>query len=174
MAVLKGNGTGIRNDVGNLSAPWLLVPFVASAVASNGRIPRAVIVGTVASLLALLGFYVANSFVLQLGPHSWIEDVRLAVSGGRRWYVLALVSGPFFGALGGLWRRSHHQILGVCAFAVLIAEPIVEWMLKNQSVGGFFVSSPSPSVWLGESMVGLIACASVLLLSERQTSPGHD
>jgi hypothetical protein len=169
MAALKGDGTGIRDDVGNLSAPWLLVPFVASAVAGNGRIPRSIIVGTLASILALIGFYCANSIVLQLGPHPWIEDLRLAVSGGRRWYEFALFSGPLFGAVGGLWRRFHQPVLGACVFALLIGEPIVEWVLANRSVGEFFVSAPSLTVWLGETVVGIVACSSVFLLADTQT-----
>ena len=31
MSILKGSDAGVRNDVGNLSAPWLLVPFFAAA-----------------------------------------------------------------------------------------------------------------------------------------------
>lgn len=38
MSVLKGTDTGIRDDVDNLSAPWLLLPFFAGA-AGRGRGP---------------------------------------------------------------------------------------------------------------------------------------
>jgi hypothetical protein len=168
MAVLKGNGSGIREEIGNLSAPWLLVPFVASAAVGDGLISRSVLVGIFSSLLALIGFYFANSIVLQLGPHPWFEDVWLAISGGRRWYELALVSGPLFGAVGGLWRRSHQRVFGACVFALLICEPIAQWALKNKSVGGFSVSAPNPAVWLGETVVGLAACAAIVILADKK------
>jgi hypothetical protein len=30
LSVLKGDGEGVRSAVGNLSVPWLLIPFVAA------------------------------------------------------------------------------------------------------------------------------------------------
>src|ERR1700712_466214 len=98
MSVFKGNVSGVRDDVGNLSAPWLLIPFFAAAVAGR-RSYGAALVGLAASSAALISFYVANAFVLDLGRHSVITDIRLAFV--ARWFFWGLVSGPIFGALGG-------------------------------------------------------------------------
>jgi hypothetical protein len=171
MSALKGNGAGIRDQIGNLSAPWLLVPFLASALSSRGRLVRGAIVGVAASMLALCGFYVANSLVLQLGPHPWIDDLRLAVSGGRRWFVLALLSGPVFGVVGSLWRRSGARVLALLTFALLVAEPLADWVLQGGAAPGFWVSSLQPIVWVGESAVGVLACLAVLARPVRPVRP---
>jgi hypothetical protein len=160
MSVIKGNGAGTRSDVGNLSAPWLLVPFLAAAIAARGRhIAAGVVIGTVASMAALVGFYVANSVVLDLGPHPWTRDLQLAIDGGQRWFELGLVSGPVLGAIGGLWSRTRSRALGVAVCALLVAEPAVEWLLQNHAVGFFAISGTSPGVWVGEALVGVAACA---------------
>ena len=112
-SMLKGNGGGIRSALGNTSAPWLLLPFVGGAFVGRGRMAVGAAVGLVLSLVALCSFYVANSFVLRLGPHPWTADMRLAFDGGKRFFVLAILSGPIFGWLGSggrgpsqSWSRS--------------------------------------------------------------------
>lgn len=160
MSVIKGNDAGVRSDIGNLSAPWLLLPFLAAAVAARGRhITNGVVIGTAASMLALAGFYVANSFVLDLGPHPWTRDLQLAVQGGQRWFALGLISGPVLGAIGDLWRRTQSRALGVAVCALLIAEPAFEWLMHNRSIAFFAFSTSNAGVWVGEAVVGVVACA---------------
>lgn len=106
VSVIKGNNEGIRQAIGNTSAPWLLLPFIAGAVAGRRRLGLVALIGTLASVLALGGFYVANTFVLDLGPHPWVVDLHLTVDAGKRYLALGVLSGPIFGALGGLWQRA--------------------------------------------------------------------
>ena len=73
MSVLKGNDAGIRDDIGNLSAPWLLLPFFAGA-AMRGRWLAEAAIGLAATCAALMAFYVADAFVLNLGPPSLLVD----------------------------------------------------------------------------------------------------
>jgi hypothetical protein len=87
VSAIKGNGRGLRDAIGNVRAPWLWLAFVARAYAGGERVVGATIVGTTA---ALLGFYVSNSFVLDLGRHAWVADLRLTVDSGRQFFVLAL------------------------------------------------------------------------------------
>ena len=103
MSVVKGNGSGVRDAVGNVSAPWVLLPFFAGAFAGRRSVGRAAVVGCAVSLAALAGFYVANAFVLDFGPHPWLHDLRLAVLSGRLYFEYGVVSGPLFGrsAAGG-------------------------------------------------------------------------
>jgi hypothetical protein len=165
MSVLKGNGAGTRSTIGNLSAPWLLVPFLAAVVASGGRVPRAIVIGTAASLVALGGFYVANSIVLDLGSHSWLDDVRLAVAGGRPWFELGAVSGPVLGALGGLWARFRR--LGVVVCALLVVEPVVELAGRHAVVGNFALGAGAGvAVGGAEAAVGVLACVAALRLAQ--------
>src|SRR5262249_52757537 len=73
-AWIKGNGAGLRDAIGNISAVWLLLPFAAGAATGSRRVIVGAISGWVATLAALIGFYFAESFVLDLGQHSWLTD----------------------------------------------------------------------------------------------------
>ena len=59
ISLIKGSGGGVRDVIGNASAPWLLLPFVAGAVAGERRLARAALIGLLASLVAVIGFYTA-------------------------------------------------------------------------------------------------------------------
>ena len=98
----------------------------------------------------LVGFYVANSVVLDLGPHPWLVDLRLALRGGRFSFVLGALSGPVFGALGALWLRRHSTPLGV-----LVASNVV--------------------VWIVEMLLGLVGAAVVIAMARprRGVRAGH-
>src|SRR5215468_1853500 len=84
-AWIKGNGAGLRDAIGNISAVWLLLPFAAGAATGSRRIIVGAISGLVATLAALTGFYVAESFVLDLGQHPWLTDLSLTM-GAIRYY----------------------------------------------------------------------------------------
>src|SRR5918912_1294065 len=110
VAVIKGQDTGVRDALGNTSAPWIVLPFAAGTLFSRAR--SAALAGLAVTLVSLLGFYVAEAAVLDLGPHPWWVDLRLTagyVNVYERWGV---VSGLLYGPLGWLWawgsgRRSE-------------------------------------------------------------------
>jgi hypothetical protein len=52
--LFKGNEIGLRAEIGNLSAPWLLVAFLPAL--SAGSVARGGATGLASTLLALLGF----------------------------------------------------------------------------------------------------------------------
>lgn len=160
MSWLKGNGSGLRDAVGNASAPWLLVPFLAGAGAGSRRLGTAAAVGLAATLVALAGFYVANSVVLDLGPHPWLTDLGLTIRGGLFWGEKALLSGPVFGALGGWWRRDRSLVAAAVIAAMFVLEPAA-WWLNNLRLGGAaaYPVPQYPALWLGEIAVGLAAFA---------------
>jgi hypothetical protein len=99
MSVLKGSGGGVLAD----------------------RPVRGALVGLLASPAGLAGFYLANMVVLGLGAHP-----LLALGSGRRFFALALLSGPLLGALGGL-RSSR---LAVLVAALLLLEPLA-WLVHD-------------------------------------------
>jgi hypothetical protein len=150
VSVIKGNGSGIRDAIGNTSAPWLMLPFVAVLYWRTQS--------------ALSGFYIANSFVLDLGPHTWLQDLSLTVHAGEMFFALAVVSGPFFGALGALWHRTRSTAMAVLVAALFVFEPLASWLYgfigPNGRVG-------VPVVWFGELAVGLCACAALAALLPR-------
>lgn len=160
MSLVKGNGSGVRDAVGNVSAPWVLLPFFAGAFAGRRSVARAAAVGCAVSLAALAGFYVANAFVLDLGPHPWLHDLRLAVLGGKIYFEFGAVSGPVFGALGGWWQRRRSALVGVLAAALLLFEPLV-WLAYAQAhhtPASSLAYFGNPVVWVFEVVVGVAAC----------------
>ncbi len=170
MSIFKGNGSGLRDDIGNLSAPWLLVPFFAAAAVPVRRWPAGALVGAAATCAALGAFDVANAFVLDLGPHGWIEDVRLTFA--THWFLRGLLSGPVFGAIGAGWRRRGFSYGGIAVAALLVAEPVF-WALARRAGGvDAFAFQPSPGVSLGEALAGLLACACMAVLVARARDRG--
>jgi hypothetical protein len=105
------------------------------------------------SLVALVGFYVANTYVLQLGSHPWIVDLRLTFEGGRRFFVLALISRPVFGALGGWWEKTNSIMAPMVVAALFVLEPIFAMATR---------SNGSTIVWASEMVVVISA---VLLIA---------
>ena len=123
VSVVKGNNAGIRDAIGNVSAPWLLIGFLGGVIAGRRRVIVGTLTGTGATLIALLGFYVANSFVLDLGPHPWLTDLNLAFVSGQIYFFFALVSGPIFGMLGVWWVRTRSVIPVFLVGLFFILEP---------------------------------------------------
>ena len=181
MSWLKGDGPGLRDAIGNASAPWLLVPFLAGAAPGTGagtragtsRLAIAAAAGLAATLAALAGFYVANSVVLQLGPHSWLTDLDLTVRGGLYWFERALVSGPVFGALGGWWRRNRSLTAAAVIAAMFVLEPGAWWLYNLRLGGGAAYAVPQyPALWLGEIAVGLAGFAALRAAARRRPAGG--
>jgi Family of unknown function (DUF6518) len=113
----------LRGDLGNVSTPWLLVPFIAGAQCL--RIRTAALVGLLATTAALVGFYLFTTAVVDLGGHGVIGDLRLEFWGNHVYFEGGLLSGPVFGALGGWWRRTKTIPASIVAGVLLMAEPIV-------------------------------------------------
>lgn len=169
MSVLKGNdGGAVRNAIGNLSAPWLALPFVAGAFAGAGRIIRSALIGLLVSFAALSGFYFANAeIVLQLGPHPWLVDLRLAFGVGY-FFRFAAFSGPLFGALGGWWQQTRSRTLAVLVAGLFVLEP-VGWLVSFGAQPAAY--SGSAAVWAVEGLAGLAACALLARRSRPQDPP---
>lgn len=150
MSVIKGNDPGLRDAIGNISAPWLLIPFLASVYAERHRPSHAALVGFLASMCALIGFYFANSFVLDLGPHPWLVDLSLTLPGMWFWFLLSLLSGPCFGLLGA-WYTRHRTLIPALFVALLFVFEPFTW--KIYDLGGL-LSYPILSTI--ETTIGLV------------------
>jgi uncharacterized membrane protein (UPF0136 family) len=116
-------------DISGLSAPWLMLPFVAGAFQRTGR--RAVELGALCTLLALVG-YTAMTF-------SPIENAHLSLpglagyfrSGNLRWFVAGAVTGPLFGWLGHRWRTQGALWAGLAVAVSIVAEPWARHLYGN-------------------------------------------
>jgi hypothetical protein len=130
----KGPNTGgvqyvsqLRGAVGNLSTPWLLVPFFAGTQCR--RLRQGALMGLAATLCALVGFYMLNTLVENLGGHGFLGDLRLELTGNRAYFEGGIVTGPIFGALGAWWQRRPTARASLLVGALLIAEPLVMLVL---------------------------------------------
>jgi hypothetical protein len=127
-AAVKGPGgtdtlAEVRSAIGNVSAPWLLVGFVPGTTAT--RLRTGALLGLLATGAALLGFYVAMSFVVRRYEGDPVSDLLRALSVNKAYLEGGLVSGPVFGALGAWWRRTRSLRATVLAGALMVGEPLV-------------------------------------------------
>jgi hypothetical protein len=123
-----GDGIGlvarVRGDAGNLSAPWLLLPFLAGGACAR-RARGGAVLGLLATVLGLAGFYALTGLVLELDGQSFPGSAVAWASANRVWFAAGLASGPVAGALGVLWRLRTGRPAWVPAGLVLLAEPVV-------------------------------------------------
>jgi len=170
MAVIKGQGAGARDAFGNISAPWLLLPFVAGA--TSKRLRSAAVTGLAASLAALVAFYVAESRILDLGVHPWLVDLRLAVTAGQTYMATALLSGPLFGLLGGIWPRRRSLLAVATVAAMFVLEPLAVWGVEHAQghVASTGLLTQYPWIWIGEILLGVVCGALLVSVSRRSAS----
>ena len=109
----------LRAAFGNLSAPWLALPFWAGTGRRRWAAPA---VGLAATVAALLAFYTLTGLVVELDGRSFPADVPLWLSANRAYVEAGLITGPLLGAVGGVWGRRCRPL--VLAGLLLVAEPL--------------------------------------------------
>ena len=146
------------STVSNMSAPWLVLPFVAGLTQRSGR--RAAVVGLAATLAALTGY-----FAMTLSPVEGVAfDQALAEVGPLLkvqvpWVLGGLATGPIFGILGCRWRNDRASISAFAVTGALALEPAV-WAAVGRRSG-------PPTAWAAEIVVGLSVAA--ILVTQRRT-----
>jgi hypothetical protein len=124
----------LRSAVGNLSAPWLLVAFVAGT-----QFPRpltASLFGLLATMLGLAGFYLLTTLVVDLGGHGYLDNLVRELSANRAYLEGGVLTGPVFGALGWWWRQTRSLRASVLAGALMMGEPLVLLVVGAVFSGG--------------------------------------
>jgi hypothetical protein len=167
------DGTGtvgrIRNNIGNLSAPWLIIALVAGATTTRLRTGAAC--GIVATYAALLGFYVLTAFVGEVRGNGFADDFRRLLGANGIWFVAGLLSGPLVGAIGACSRRWSWVAVGLVASAFMIGEPVVIALIgvlhPAAAVGR---DGPSVVVHAGQAVAGV---ALLLMLLLRSSAPAR-
>jgi len=154
VAVIKGQATGVRDALGNTSAPWVVVPFLAGTRCSSVR--RAALVGGATTLAAFLGFYLSEAAILDLGPHPWYTDLRLTLGSGRVYEEWGLFSGLVYGALGGMWATRSLAIAPIAVGLAFLCEPAIVLFLRDAGLwGGGDLLFHYRSIWVSEILIGL-------------------
>jgi hypothetical protein len=166
-ALLKGQGSGVRSVLGNMSAPWLMVAFLAGTRSRSLRIGGAL--GLAATAMALSGFYLAFALSADLGDHGFAGDLYLTLStGNSRYFVAGLVSGPAFGAVGAWWNANRSARASIGVGLLLLGEPLVIALTRNVGalarLVGDWGSSPGP--YIAEFILGLLVLAATYVIGQ--------
>lgn len=159
---LTGSGhawaAGWATDVSLLSAPWLVLPFLAGATQREPR--RGALLGFACTYAALLGYA-----LLTLGPvehaHLTVASLRGFVVGERSVLVGGIVAGPLFGWFGQQWRTRRTLAGALLTAAALCLEPLA----RRISIDPI----RDRDVWLAEVALG-IALAAYVLAARRTPS----
>jgi hypothetical protein len=153
---LTGSGhlwaAGWSSDVSLLSAPWLVLPFLAGATRRSPR--RAALLGLACTYAALLGYG-----LMTLSPvehaHLSAATVRGFLVSERAVLVGGIVTGPLFGWFGQQWRTRRAIAGALVTAAALCLEPLA----RRAAVRPI----DDRSVWLVEVAAGLAFAAAVLI-----------
>jgi Family of unknown function (DUF6518) len=169
VAVLKGGDAGWRDSIGNISAPWLLLPYFAGTVTRGWK--RGAVMGLVSCLAALVGFYAAEAFVLDLGGHGVLTNLALTLPSGRQYFLAGMICGPIFGAIGAAGAKIRPLVTAAVVAFVLIGEPLAvfAWLASvgMQSADSGLVTR-YPALWVGEIVLGVVIGGGIVLQSASQ------
>jgi hypothetical protein len=122
-SLIKGQGTGLLGALSQTAAPWFLLAFLAGAATSDRRYILGALSGLGATVCALVGFYLVNSFIFAFGP--WPQSLHYALGIGKIYFELGMVSGPLFGWCGAWWKR-HLSIVPVVVLGLaFVAEALI-------------------------------------------------
>jgi hypothetical protein len=137
-----------------MSAPWLLLPFLVGTSQQGAR--RAALLGLVVTASALVGYFAMTYSPLEI--HPWTFErftsgfVAVTTSGYNPFYILGgLVTGPVFGFLGQRWRLRRSWISAAMVTGALCLEPLARWPVGQ-------LMPPAP-VWAVEVTLGVVVAA---------------
>ena len=139
-------------DISLLSAPWLVLPFVAGATQREPR--RAALLGLACTYAALLGYGLMTLSPVE-NAHLTLATVRGFVVSERSVLLGGIVTGPLFGWFGQQWRTKRAIAGALVTAAALCLEPLA----RRSSVDPIRYRQ----VWLSEVAVGLVLVAAVLV-----------
>ena len=144
-AVSKSSHLGVSLfavQVSKMSAPWLLVPFLAGAWQAS-RV-RAAVVGLAAPWLAVLAYVVMIVSPME-GVHLTPRTLALSLASQWPWFAGGLITGPVYGWLGHLWRTRRSALAALLAALPVLLEPAALWLSSRTGLGGttmFFFQWP--------------------------------
>ena len=149
------------SDVSLLSAPWLVLPFLAGRTQRTPR--RGALLGLACTAAALVAYG-----LMTLSP---VEGARLTVTTVRGFVwsespvlVGALATGPLFGWLGYRWASRRDRVAGLVTAALLCLEPLARIEAHQAIRFG--------PVWRAEVAAGCLMAGYVLVAVRRPARSG--
>jgi hypothetical protein len=136
-------------QISGMSAPWLLVAFLAGAWQGSQR--RAALVGLGATWLAILAWTLMIISPMEgshLGapPPGWhgsynqltVHMFAASLATQLMWFAGGLISGPLYGWLGYRWRTRRSAAACLVAALPVLLEPAALWLTShlNMSIPG--------------------------------------
>jgi len=157
-------------DVAQLSAPWLVIAFLAGATQKTPR--RAALLGLGATAAALTGYWLMTDSPIEgaqytlANAHGFLVSNAFVVVGG-------LATGPLFGWFGQQWRTRRALLGALVTAAALCLEPLARHVpvgVVHAFGNGYAVANPigSRAVVAAEVAVGLLLAAFVLARRAQQ------
>lgn len=153
---LLGSGhvwaAGWASDISLLSAPWVVLAFVAGATHRDPR--RAALLGLACTYAALLGYGIMTLSPVE-NAHVTVATLRGFVVSERLVLVGGIATGPLFGWFGHRWRTRRAVVGALATAACLCLEPLARKVTIDPIT--------YRDVWIGEVAIGLALAAAVLL-----------
>jgi hypothetical protein len=144
-------------DVSLLSAPWLVLPFLAGATQRERR--RAALLGLACTYAALLGYFLLTDSPIE-NAHYSLAGLRGFLISDPSVVVGGLVSGPLFGWFGQQWRTRRALAGALLTAGSLCLEPLARRVTVNPI--------RFRDVWLAEVAAGLVLAACAVLKRSRE------
>ena len=163
-------------EVSGMSAPWLLVPFLAGAAQPGQR--RAALTGLAATWLAVLGYVLMIVSPMEgthLGPRpagltgTWNQlssHLLLATLASQwLWFAGGLIAGPLYGWLGYRFLARRSWAAALLAALPVLLEPVVRWLAAHASLLSFQWPAGGPALIAeaGEVGVGLLLTGAIVM-----------
>jgi hypothetical protein len=152
---LTGSGhvwaAGWSSDISLLSAPWLVLPFVAGATQRDPR--RAALLGLACTYAALLGYGLMTLSPVE-NAHVTAATIRGFFISERAVLIGGILTGPLFGWFGQQWRARRAITGALVTAAALCLEPLARRVTIDPI--------QFRAVWLAEVATGLVLAAAVL------------
>ena len=155
LAFVKGTGAGLRDEIGNTSAPWLILPLLLGRI-GGGRVASAAL-GGLSALLSVLAFYLTV----------FLADDLFSLATARNnlfFLVTGTLGGALFGLAGWLGAGERRYPLTLLLPIAFLAEPVVIFGVDQLNSTPLTVSFVA--VKTVEALAGAVA-AGVLLACRR-------
>ena len=115
-------------DVSQLSAPWLVLAFLAGCTQRNPR--RAALLGLACTGAALLGYGLMTLSPVE-NAHLTLQSASGFVRSNIPSIVGGLFTGPLFGWFGQRWRTERAWVGALVAAAAVCLEPLARIAYGN-------------------------------------------
>jgi hypothetical protein len=165
---LLGSGhvwaAGWASDVSLLSAPWVVLAFIAGATQRDPR--RAALLGLACTYAALLGYAIMTLSPVE-NAHLTVATLRGFLISERLVLIGGIFTGPLFGWFGQQWRTRRALVGAIVTAACLCLEPLARKVTIDPIT--------YRDVWIGEVATGfaLAATAFAIRFSSRFSHPSQ-